>query len=204
MNEVKLTQLGIKDSRDLLNKKEISATELTNAYIENIEESSKLNAFIEKTFDKALMQASKADKIIGTDSQKSLCGIPLGIKDLFCCKNVKTQAASDILENFIPPYESTVTQKLWNEQAIMLGKLNMDEFAMGSSNETSTYGPVINPWKSTGSEESLTPGGSSGGSSAAVAANLCTGATGTDTGGSIRQPASFTGTVGLKPTYGRC
>ena len=121
MNEVKLTQLGIKDSRDLLNKKEISATELTNAYIQNIEESSKLNAFIEKTFDKALMQASKADKIIGTDSQKSLCGIPLGIKDLFCCKNVKTQAASDILENFIPPYESTVTQKLWNEQAIMLG-----------------------------------------------------------------------------------
>ena len=138
MNEVKLTELGIKDSRDLLNKKEISATELTNAYIQNIEESSKLNAFIEKTFDKALMQASKADKIIGTDSQKSLCGIPLGIKDLFCCKNVKTQAASDILENFIPPYESTVTQKLWNEQAIMLGKLNMDEFAMGSSNETST------------------------------------------------------------------
>ena len=204
MNEVKLTQLGIKDSRDLLNKKEISATELTNAYIQNIEESSKLNAFIEKTFDKALMQASKADKIIGTDSQKSLCGIPLGIKDLFCCKNVKTQAASDILENFIPPYESTVTQKLWNEQAIMLGKLNMDEFAMGSSNETSTYGPVINPWKSTGSHDSLTPGGSSGGSSAAVAANLCTGATGTDTGGSIRQPASFTGTVGLKPTYGRC
>ena len=146
------------------------------------------------------MQASKADKIIGTDSQKSLCGIPLGIKDLFCCKNVKTQAASDILENFIPPYESTVTQKLWNEQAIMLGKLNMDEFAMGSSNETSTFGPVINPWKSTGSHDSLTPGGSSGGSSAAVAANLCAGATGTDTGGSIRQPASFTGTVGLKPT----
>ena len=204
MNELKLTQLGIKDSRDLLNKKEISATELTNAYIQNIEESSKLNAFIEKTFDKALMQASKADKIIGTDSQKSLCGIPLGIKDLFCCKNVKTQAASDILENFIPPYESTVTQKLWNEQAIMLGKLNMDEFAMGSSNETSTFGPVINPWKSNGSHDSLTPGGSSGGSSAAVAANLCAGATGTDTGGSIRQPASFTGTVGLKPTYGRC
>ena len=129
MNEVKLTQLGIKDSRDLLNKKEISATELTNAYIKNIEESSELNAFIEKTFDKALMQASKADKIIGSDYQKSLCGIPLGIKDLFCCKNVKTQAASDILENFIPPYESTVTQKLWNEQAIMLGKLKMDEFA---------------------------------------------------------------------------
>ena len=204
MNKVNLTELGIKEVRDLLNKKEISATELTNAYIQNIEESSKLNAFIEKTFNKALMQASEADKIIGTDYQKSLCGIPLGIKDLFCCKDVKTQAASDILDNFVPPYESTITQKLWNEQAIMLGKLNMDEFAMGSSNETSAYGPVINPWKSTASDDPLTPGGSSGGSSAAVAANLCAAATGTDTGGSIRQPASFTGTVGLKPTYGRC
>ena len=204
MNKVNLTELGIKKARDLLNKKEISATELTNAYIQNIERSSKLNAFIEKTFDKALIQASEADKIIGTDSQKSLCGIPLGIKDLFCCKDVKTQAASDILENFIPPYESTVTQNLWNEQAIMLGKLNMDEFAMGSSNETSAYGPVINPWKLADTHDPLTPGGSSGGSSAAVAANLCAGATGTDTGGSIRQPASFTGTVGLKPTYGRC
>ena len=204
MNKVNLTELGIKEVRDLLNKKEISATELTNAYIQNIEESSKLNAFIEKTFNKALMQASEADKIIGTDSQKSLCGIPLGIKDLFCCKDVKTQAASDILDNFVPPYESTITQKLWNEQAIMLGKLNMDEFAMGSSNETSAYGPVINPWKSTASDDALTPGGSSGGSSAAVASNLCAAATGTDTGGSIRQPASFTGTVGLKPTYGRC
>jgi aspartyl-tRNA(Asn)/glutamyl-tRNA(Gln) amidotransferase subunit A len=204
MNKLKLTELGIKESRDLLNKKEISATELTNAYIQKIEESSKLNAFIEKTFDKALMQASAADNVIGTEAQKALCGVPLGIKDLFCCKNIKTQAASDILRNFIPPYESTVTQNLWNEQAIMLGKLNMDEFAMGSSNETSIYGPAINPWKYTGSDESLTPGGSSGGSSAAVAANLCAGATGTDTGGSIRQPAAFTGIVGLKPTYGRC
>ena len=204
MNKLELTELGIKESRDLLNKKEISAAELTNAYIQKIEESSKLNAFIEKTFDNALLQASAADKVIGTDAQKALCGIPLGIKDLFCCKNIKTQAASDILRNFMPPYESTVTQKLWDEQAIMLGKLNMDEFAMGSSNETSTYGTAINPWKSTGSDESLTPGGSSGGSSAAVAANLCAGATGTDTGGSIRQPAAFTGIVGLKPTYGRC
>ena len=201
---MKLTDLSIKESRDLLSKKEISATELTNAYIQNIEESSKLNAFVEKTFEKALMQAAEANKIIGTESQKSLCGIPLGIKDLFCCKNVKTQAASAILDKFIPPYESTVTQKLWNEQAIMLGKLNMDEFAMGSSNETSTYGSAINPWRSAASDDFLTPGGSSGGSSAAVAANLCAGATGTDTGGSIRQPASFTGTVGLKPTYGRC
>ena len=204
MNKLELTELGIKESRDLLNKKEISAAELTNAYIQKIEESSKLNAFIEKTFDRALLQASAADKVIGTEAQKALCGIPLGIKDLFCCKNIKTQAASDILRNFMPPYESTVTQKLWDEQAIMLGKLNMDEFAMGSSNETSTYGAAINPWKSTGSDESLTPGGSSGGSSAAVAANLCAGATGTDTGGSIRQPAAFTGIVGLKPTYGRC
>ena len=204
MNKLELTELGIKESRDLLNKKEISAAELTNAYIQKIEESSKLNAFIEKTFDRALLQALAADKVIGTEAQKALCGIPLGIKDLFCCKNVKTQAASDILRNFMPPYESTVTQKLWDEQAIMLGKLNMDEFAMGSSNETSTYGAAINPWKSTGSDESLTPGGSSGGSSAAVAANLCAGATGTDTGGSIRQPAAFTGIVGLKPTYGRC
>ena len=204
MNKVNLTELGIKEVRDLLNKKEISATELTNAYIQNIEDSSKLNAFIEKTFNKALMQASEADKVIGTDLQKSLCGIPLGIKDLFCCKDVKTQAASDILDNFVPPYESTVTQNLWNEQAIMLGKLNMDEFAMGSSNETSAYGPVINPWKLADTHAPLTPGGSSGGSSAAVAANLCAAATGTDTGGSIRQPASFTGTVGLKPTYGRC
>ncbi len=201
---MKLTELGIKDLRELLNNKEVSATELTNTFIQNIEKSSKLNAFIEKTFDKALIQAAEADKIIGTESQKSLCGIPLGIKDLFCCKDVKTQAASAILDNFIPPYESTVTQKLWNEQAIMLGKLNMDEFAMGSSNETSTYGPAINPWRSPESDDFLTPGGSSGGSSAAVAANLCAGATGTDTGGSIRQPASFTGTVGLKPTYGRC
>ena len=204
MNKLELTELGIKESRDLLNKKEISAAELTNAYIQKIEESSKLNAFIEKTFDNALLQALAADKVIGTDAQKALCGIPLGIKDLFCCKNIKTQAASDILRNFMPPYESTVTQKLWDEQAIMLGKLNMDEFAMGSSNETSTYGAAINPWKSTDSDESLTPGGSSGGSSAAVAANLCAGATGTDTGGSIRQPAAFTGIVGLKPTYGRC
>ena len=204
MNKLELTELGIKESRDLLNKKEISAAELTNAYIQKIEESSKLNAFIEKTFDRALLQALAADKVIGTEAQKALCGIPLGIKDLFCCKNIKTQAASDILRNFMPPYESTVTQKLWDEQAIMLGKLNMDEFAMGSSNETSTYGAAINPWKSTGSDDPLTPGGSSGGSSAAVAANLCAGATGTDTGGSIRQPAAFTGIVGLKPTYGRC
>jgi aspartyl-tRNA(Asn)/glutamyl-tRNA(Gln) amidotransferase subunit A len=132
-----------------------------------------------------------------------MCGIPIGIKDLFCTKGVQTQAASHILDGFKPEYESTVTQNLWDEGAVMLGKLNMDEFAMGSSNETSTYGAVINPWRSSVSEVSLTPGGSSGGSAAAVAADLCLAATGTDTGGSIRQPAAFTGTVGIKPTYGR-
>ena len=131
MNEVKLTELGIKDSRDLLNRKEISAKELTSAYIQNIQESSKLNAFIEKTFDKALMQASEADKIIGSGSQKSLCGIPLGIKDLFCCKNVKTQAASNILDDFIPPHESTVTQKLGADKQIMLVKLILIKLPMG-------------------------------------------------------------------------
>ena len=130
--------------------------------------------------------------------------MPLGIKDLFCTEGVHSQAASHILDGFEPPYESTVTANLWADGAVMLGKLNMDEFAMGSSNETSYYGPVVNPWRSTGSNAPLVPGGSSGGSAAAVAARLCAGATATDTGGSIRQPAAFTGTVGIKPTYGRC
>jgi aspartyl-tRNA(Asn)/glutamyl-tRNA(Gln) amidotransferase subunit A len=157
-----------------------------------------------KTFEIALRQASEADKVLGTTNQRPLCGVPIAVKDIFCCKNVRTQAASSILEDFLPQYESTVTQNLWRDKAVMLGKLNMDEFAMGSSNETSIFGPAINPWKRRSSNEFLTPGGSSGGSSSAVAADLCVAATGTDTGGSIRQPAAYTGTVGLKPTYGRC
>ena len=201
---VNLPQLTLSKARELLSKKEISATELTKGFIEKIEKSNILNAYIENTFDLALIQASKADQILASGEQKLLCGIPIGVKDIFCCKNIKTQAASSILDNFVPQYESTVTQNLWNNQAIMLGKLNMDEFAMGSSNETSVYGPVINPWKRSDIDDFLTPGGSSGGSSSAVAADLCVAATGTDTGGSIRQPAAFTGTVGLKPTYGRC
>ena len=199
-----LTELTLSKARGLLSKKEISSTELTKSFIEKIEKGNVLNAFIEKTFDLALNQASKADAALGSNEQKLLCGIPLGIKDIFCCKNIKTQAASSILDNFFPKYESTVTQNLWNNQAIMLGKLNMDEFAMGSSNETSVYGPAVNPWKRVDIDDLLTPGGSSGGSSSAVSADLCIAATGTDTGGSIRQPAAFTGTVGLKPTYGRC
>ncbi len=201
---VNLPQLTLSKARELLSKKEISATELTKSFIEKIEKSGALNAYIEKTFDLALLQASKADAAMGSSEQKPLCGIPLGIKDIFCCENIKTQAASGILDDFHPKYESTVTQKLWNNQAIMLGKLNMDEFAMGSSNETSVYGPAVNPWRRRDINDLLTPGGSSGGSSSAVSADLCIAATGTDTGGSIRQPAAFTGTVGLKPTYGRC
>ena len=201
---VSLPQLTLSKARKLLSKKEISSTELTKSFIEKIEKSTLLNAFIEKTFDLALNQASKADEVLGSSEQKPLCGIPLGIKDIFCCKNIKTQAASRILDNFFPQYESTVTESLWNNQAVMLGKLNMDEFAMGSSNETSVYGPAVNPWKRSDTDDLLTPGGSSGGSSSAVSADLCIAATGTDTGGSIRQPAAFTGTVGLKPTYGRC
>ena len=131
-------------------------------------------------------------------------GLPLGIKDLFCTDGVRTTACSHILENFVPPYESTVTANLWRDGAVLLGKLNNDEFAMGSSNETSHFGPVVSPWRRRGADTKLVPGGSSGGSAAAVAAHLCVGATGTDTGGSIRQPAAFCGIVGLKPTYGRC
>ena len=153
-------------------------------------------------YQKELQKAKKFDQ--KPDFNLKLPGIPIAVKDIFCTKNQKTQAASKILDGFIPDYESTVTEKLWNENAVMLGKLNMDEFAMGSSNETSIYGPAINPWKSQESSNNLTPGGSSGGSAAAVAADLCIATMGTDTGGSIRQPASFNGVVGLKPSYGRC
>ncbi len=199
-----LTKLTIKESLKGLKNKEFTSKELTEGYIKNIEDNRYINAFVSDTFDRALDSAKKADENIANGKMRALEGIPLGIKDLYCTKGVRTTSASKMLEDFVPPYESTVTQKLWDEGALMLGKLNMDEFAMGSANTNSNFGPVVNPFKKKGSDEELTPGGSSGGSSAAVAANLCAAATASDTGGSIRQPASFTGTVGVKPSYGRC
>lgn len=199
-----LSQLTISDARDRLRSGDITATDLTEACLTEVEAAGALNAFVHNTPEIARQQAAAADTRLGAGDAPDLCGIPLGIKDLFCTKGVASQAASAILDGFKPEYESTVTTKLWDAGAVMLGKLNMDEFAMGSSNESSTYGNAINPWRRAGSDAALTPGGSSGGSAAAVAADLCLGATGTDTGGSIRQPAAFTGTVGLKPTYGRC
>ncbi len=188
-------------ARDALRKGDISAVDLTMSCLTAIDAGDGLNAFVHKTPDIALDQARAADLRIKSGDAPAMCGIPLGIKDLFCTKGVPSQAASRILTGFKPEYESTVTSKLFDAGAVMLGKLNMDEFAMGSSNETSCYGNVINPWKVDGRD--LTPGGSSGGSAAAVAGDLCLGATGTDTGGSIRQPAAFTGITGIKPTYGR-
>lgn len=199
-----LTQLTIAQLRDGYAAKSFSAVEVTSAYNAAIEKAADLNAYIAQTPDKALKMAAQSDAKIAEGKGGDLEGVPLGIKDLFGTEGVHTQAASHILDGFKPRYESTVTANLWADGAVMLGKLNMDEFAMGSSNETSHYGPVINPWRSTGSNEHFVPGGSSGGSAAAVAAHLCAGATATDTGGSIRQPAAFTGTVGIKPTYGRC
>ncbi|KZS51382.1 MULTISPECIES: Asp-tRNA(Asn)/Glu-tRNA(Gln) amidotransferase subunit GatA [Rhizobium] len=200
-----LTSLTIAEARQKLRAKEITATELTEAYISAIDAANgQLNAYIKVTPDLARLMAKNSDARIAAGKAGDLEGIPLGIKDLFATVGVHTQACSHILDGFEPRYESTVTQNLWDDGAVMLGKLNMDEFAMGSSNETSYYGAVINPWRSAGSNQQLVPGGSSGGSAAAVAAHLCAGATATDTGGSIRQPAAFTGTVGIKPTYGRC
>ncbi|KRO87869.1 MAG: glutamyl-tRNA amidotransferase, partial [Rhodobacter sp. BACL10 MAG-121220-bin24] len=170
-------------------------------YIDAVDKADALGAFVHKTPEIALEQSAAADLRLAAGDAPDLCGIPLGIKDLFCTKGVPSQAASRILSGFLPQYESTVTTKLFGAGAVMLGKLNMDEFAMGSSNETSCYGNAVNPWSLAG--EKRTPGGSSGGSASAVAADLCLGATGTDTGGSIRQPAAFTGIVGIKPTYGR-
>ncbi|MGZ9811086.1 Asp-tRNA(Asn)/Glu-tRNA(Gln) amidotransferase subunit GatA [Pseudoroseicyclus sp. H15] len=190
-------------ARDALRAGEVSATELAETYIARVEGADALNAYAHKTPDIARAQAAKADERLKAGEAPSLCGIPLGIKDLFCTKGVPSQAASKILTDFKPEYESTVTRQLFADGAVMLGKLNMDEFAMGSSNETSTYGDAVNPWRRGNDEAKLTPGGSSGGSASAVAADLCLGATGTDTGGSIRQPAAFTGITGLKPTYGR-
>ena len=197
-----LNKLTISEARDHLRSKEISSVELTNSCLAEIDAADPLGAFVHKTPELALAQAENADELLSQGNAPDMCGIPLGIKDLFCTKGVESQAASRILEGFKPEYESTVSQNLLDNGTVMLGKLNMDEFAMGSSNETSVYGDVINPWKI--DERNLTPGGSSGGSAAAVAADLCLAATGTDTGGSIRQPAAFTGIVGIKPTYGRC
>lgn len=192
----------IAEARDKLKAREITSEEITLSCISAIDDADALGAFVHKTPDKAVEQARSADLILKQGDAPSLCGIPLGIKDLFACEGVPTQAASKILNGFKPEYESTVTQKLKNAGAVTLGKVNMDEFAMGSSNETSVYGNAVNPWKF--SDKALTPGGSSGGSASAVAADLCLAAIGTDTGGSIRQPAAFTGIVGIKPTYGRC
>jgi aspartyl-tRNA(Asn)/glutamyl-tRNA(Gln) amidotransferase subunit A len=200
-----LTALTIAEARDQLKAKAITATELTSAYLKAIETANEaLNAYIVVTPEKALDMAKASDARLVAGKAGALEGVPLGIKDLFGTEGVHTQACSHILDGFKPHYESTVTSNLWADGAVMLGKLNMDEFAMGSSNESSYYGPVKNPWRANGSNADLVPGGSSGGSAAAVAAHLCAGATATDTGGSIRQPAAFTGTVGIKPTYGRC
>ncbi|OOY29993.1 Asp-tRNA(Asn)/Glu-tRNA(Gln) amidotransferase subunit GatA [Thioclava sp. F36-6] len=196
-----LNKLTIADARDALKKGDVTAVELTESCLNEIEGAGALNAYVHKTPEIAREQAKAADARIKSGDAPAMCGIPLGIKDLFATKGVATQAASNILDGFKPEYESTVTQNLWDAGAVMLGKLSMDEFAMGSSNETACYGPAVNPWKI--DDRQLTPGGSSGGSAAAVAADLCLAATGTDTGGSIRQPAAFTGIVGIKPTYGR-
>jgi len=198
-----LTNLTIAQARAKLRAREISALELTEAYISAIEKAQSLNAYIVTTPDQARAMAKASDAKLAKGEGGALEGIPLGIKDLFATKGVHTQACSHVLDGFKPGYESTVTQNLWDAGAVMLGKLNMDEFAMGSSNETSYYGPVTNPWRRKNSNASLVPGGSSGGSASAVAAHICAAATATDTGGSIRQPAAFTGTVGIKPTYGR-
>jgi len=199
-----LTDLTLKAAADAIKSRSVSSVELTKAFVGAVEAARPLNAYVLETPEKALAMAAASDDRIARGEGGPLEGLPLGIKDLFCTEGVRTTAGSKILGDFKPTYESTITSQLWRDGAVMLGKLNMDEFAMGSSNETSAHGPVVNPWRSRGSNRKLTPGGSSGGSAAAVAANICLGATATDTGGSIRQPASFTGTVGVKPTYGRC
>jgi aspartyl-tRNA(Asn)/glutamyl-tRNA(Gln) amidotransferase subunit A len=199
-----LTDMTLAGMKAGLAARDFSAVDLTEAHLAAMADARHLNAYIVETPDIARAQAAAADAALKAGTAGPLAGIPLGIKDLFCTKGVQTTAGSNILKGFIPPYESTVSGKLLADGAVMLGKLNMDEFAMGSSNETSAYGKVISPWKAQGSNRELVPGGSSGGSAAAVAARLCAGATGTDTGGSIRQPASFVGISGIKPTYGRC
>ena len=199
-----LNALTISEARDGLRSGAFRAAELAQACLSAIEGAGALNAFVHRTPDIALAQAKEADQRVKAGDAPSMCGIPIGVKDLFCTRGAPSQAGSAILEGFVPDYESTVTRKLFDDGAVMLGKLNMDEFAMGSSNETSVYGNAVNPWRRKGDAAPLAPGGSSGGSASAVAADLCLGATGTDTGGSIRQPAAFTGITGVKPTYGRC
>ncbi|WP_425418632.1 Asp-tRNA(Asn)/Glu-tRNA(Gln) amidotransferase subunit GatA [Oricola indica] len=200
-----LTSLTIAEAREKLRGKEVTSAELTDAYLAAIDGANgALNAYVKVTPEKARAMAKASDEKLARGEGGALEGIPLGIKDLFATEGVHTQACSHVLDGFEPRYESTVTANLFADGAVMLGKLNMDEFAMGSSNETSYYGPVKNPWRAKGSNRDLVPGGSSGGSASAVAAHLCAGATASDTGGSIRQPAAFTGTVGIKPTYGRC
>jgi len=199
-----LTSLTLAEARDGLARKTFTSVELTDAHLLAMARARALNAYVLEMPEQARAMAHAADEKIAQGKGGPLAGIPLGVKDLFATRDVRTTACSRILGDFKPPYESTVTTQLWRDGAVMLGKLNNDEFAMGSSNETSCFGPVVNPWRRQGSDAKLVPGGSSGGSAAAVAAGLCLGATGTDTGGSIRQPAAFTGIVGIKPTYGRC
>ena len=200
-----LNKLTIAAARDGLRAGDFTSVELTKACLGQIEGAAALNAFVHHTPEIALAQAAAADaRLAEAEAAPAMCGIPLGIKDLFCTRGVPSQAGSRILQGFRPEYESTVSQNLFDDGAVMLGKLNMDEFAMGSSNETSTYGNAVSPWRRGNDTAELTPGGSSGGSASAVAADLCLAATGTDTGGSIRQPAAFVGITGLKPTYGRC
>ena len=201
---IDLTSLTLAQARDALRSKDFSATELVDACLAGLERARALNAFVLETPERARLMAHAADERLAKGEGGPLVGLPLAIKDLFGTEGVRTTACSHILDNFIPPYESTVTANLWRDGAVLLGKTNADEFAMGSSNETSCYGAVVSPWRRRGSPAKLVPGGSSGGSAAAVAACLCAGAIGTDTGGSIRQPAAFCGIVGLKPTYGRC
>lgn len=199
-----LINLTISEAMDLLDKREISAVELAKAHLSEMEKARFLNAYITETPERALNDAARSDDLRAQGKARALEGIPVANKDLYCTKGILTTAASKILSKFIPPYESTVSQKLIDAGTVMLGKVNTDQFAMGGSTMTSFYGVTKNPWADTNGEYSLVPGGSSGGSAAAVAAGLCMGATGTDTGGSIRQPASFCGVTGIKPTYGRC
>jgi aspartyl-tRNA(Asn)/glutamyl-tRNA(Gln) amidotransferase subunit A len=201
---IELTALSLTQARDALRKKECSAIELTDAHLAAVEQARALNAFVTEVPERARAMARASDERRAKGEGGPLEGLPLAIKDLFCTEGVRTTACSRILDNFVPTYESTVTTNLWRNGAVLIGKTNADEFAMGSSNETSCFGPVVSPWRRRGAQTKLVPGGSSGGSAAAVAARLCLGAIGTDTGGSIRQPAAFCGVVGLKPTYGRC